>query len=44
MHTFEEFEDLLASNEKYRITYLKEAVSDEIIRFILFSLLLISIT
>ncbi|URE19522.1 hypothetical protein MUK42_12703 [Musa troglodytarum] len=26
MHTFEEFEDLLASNEKYCITYIKEAV------------------
>ncbi|XP_065048735.1 alpha-humulene synthase-like isoform X1 [Musa acuminata AAA Group] len=28
MHTFKEFEDLLASNEKYRITYLKEAMKD----------------
>nr|XP_018677171.1 PREDICTED: alpha-humulene synthase-like isoform X1 [Musa acuminata subsp. malaccensis] len=28
MHTFEEFEDLLASSEKYRITYLKEAMKD----------------
>ncbi|XP_065049789.1 alpha-humulene synthase-like [Musa acuminata AAA Group] len=28
IHTFEEFEDLLASSEKYRITYLKEAMKD----------------
>ncbi|XP_065050067.1 alpha-humulene synthase-like isoform X1 [Musa acuminata AAA Group] len=28
MHTFEEFEDLLASSEKYRITYLKKAMKD----------------
>ncbi|CAL9127266.1 unnamed protein product [Musa textilis] len=28
MHTFEEFEDLLASSEKYRITYLKEVMKD----------------
>uniref|UniRef100_A0A804JXY0 Terpene synthase metal-binding domain-containing protein n=1 Tax=Musa acuminata subsp. malaccensis TaxID=214687 RepID=A0A804JXY0_MUSAM len=28
IHTFEEFEDLLASGEKYRITYLKEAMKD----------------
>ncbi|THU60014.1 hypothetical protein C4D60_Mb07t08170 [Musa balbisiana] len=28
MHTFKEFEDLLASNEKYRITYLKETMKD----------------
>uniref|UniRef100_A0A804JX74 Uncharacterized protein n=1 Tax=Musa acuminata subsp. malaccensis TaxID=214687 RepID=A0A804JX74_MUSAM len=28
IHTFEEFEDLLASDEKYRITYLKEATKD----------------
>ncbi|RWW20597.1 hypothetical protein GW17_00015279 [Ensete ventricosum] len=31
IHTFQEFEDLLASGEKYRISYLKEAVSDETI-------------
>ncbi|RWW59747.1 hypothetical protein BHE74_00033298 [Ensete ventricosum] len=28
IHTFQEFEDVLACSEKYRISYLKEAVSD----------------
>lgn len=29
IHTFEEFETLLALDEKYRLYYLKEAVRDE---------------